>query len=98
MDSIAVYLPLGLVAVTIILASYGISKNKEYQTRMKYIAQRESMLSDESVDERLSRQLKQKGYFQEKQRVGRDYLDKLEKAVEPTTTQLKRIEVGLVPP
>ncbi|WP_301898597.1 DUF4041 domain-containing protein [Pseudidiomarina terrestris] len=98
MDSIVVYLPLGFIAATIILVFYGTSQNKQYQARLKYIEQRESMLSDESVDERLSQQLKQKAVFQEKQRVGRDYLDKLEKAIEPTTAQLKRIEVGLVPP
>lgn len=98
MDSIVVYLPLGFIASMIILVFYGISQNKQYQARVKFIAQRELMLSDESVDERLSQQLKKKADFQDKQRVGRDHLAKLEKAIEPTTVQLKRIEVGLVPP
>ena len=98
MDSIVMYLPLGLVAATIILVFYGISQRKKYRARLEYISQRESMLSDESVDERLSRQRQQKADFENKQRVGRDYLDKLDKAIEPTTAQLKRIEVGLVPP
>ncbi|MBY6064820.1 DUF4041 domain-containing protein [Pseudidiomarina sediminum] len=98
MDSIAVYLPLGFIVATIILFFYGISENKKYRARREYIRQRKAMLSDESVDERLSKQRQQKADFKEKQRVGRDYLDKLDKAIEPTTAQLKRIEVGLVPP
>ena len=98
MDSIVAYLPLGLVAATIIIVFYGISQNKKYRARLEYISQRESMLSEQSVDELLSKQLQRKADFEEKQRVGRDYLDKLDKAIEPTTAQLKRIEVGLVPP
>ncbi|WP_322406331.1 hypothetical protein U0358_11215 [Idiomarina sp. PL1-037] len=98
MDSIVAYLPLGLVAATIIIVFYGISQNKKYRARLEYISQRESMLSEQSVDELLSKQRQEKADFEEKQRVGRDYLDKLDKAIEPTTAQLKRIEVGLVPP
>lgn len=98
MDSIVAYLPLGLVATTIIIVFYGISQNKKYRARLEYISQRESMLSEQSVDELLSKQRQEKADFEEKQRVGRDYLDKLDKAIEPTTAQLKRIEVGLVPP
>jgi len=98
MDSIVAYLPLGLVAATIIIVFYGISQNKKYRALLEYISQRESMLSEQSVDELLSKQLQRKADFEEKQRVGRDYLDKLDKAIEPTTAQLKRIEVGLVPP
>ena len=98
MDSLVAYLPLGLVAAMIIIVFYGISQNKKYRARLEYISQRESMLSEQSVDELLSKQLQRKADFEEKQRVGRDYLDKLDKAIEPTTAQLKRIEVGLVPP
>ena len=98
MDSIMVYLALGLIVATLTLIAYGFFQNKKYQARLEYIRQREAILSNASVDERLSRQLKQKADFQEKQRVGRDYLGKLEKTIEPTTKQLKRIKVGLVPP
>lgn len=98
MDSIVVYLALGLIVATLTLIAYGFFQNKKYQARLEYIRQREAILSNASVDERLSRQLKQKADFQEKQRVGRDYLGKLEKTIEPTTKQLKRIKVGLVPP
>lgn len=98
MDSLALYLPLGLITATIILVFYGISQNKKYKERLEYIREREAMLSEASVEERLSKQRQQKMEFQEKQQLGRDYLMKLEKAIEPTTKQLKRIEVGLVPP
>lgn len=98
MDSLALYLPLGLITATIILVFYGISQNKKYKERLEYIREREAMLSEASVEERLSKQRQQKMEFQEKQTLGRDYLMKLEKTIEPTTKQLKRIEVGLVPP
>lgn len=98
MESTSIYLVSGLITATAILVFYGISQHNKYKTRVEYIDTREALLSVVSIEERLSKQHELKSQLNEKIRLGREHLSKLEKIIKPTTMQLERIQVGLVPP
>jgi hypothetical protein len=98
MDSHAALPLLIIIGVGVLLIYYRNNQYKKFRERLAYIEHRKEMLSKASVEERLESQRQQKIATEDKLRRGNDYLEQLEKAIQPTVTKLNRINVGLIPP